>query len=114
MPPARPEFLALLSAHATACHSMPYPVSFPAALCAWHVLPNACVRTPTIPQVTHAVDKIVGSACRRGYRWEQNTGLRVIRDWVNRADGQPMAGTPALQFNADTQAPRAAPVSRSP
>src|SRR5205807_10550718 len=29
------------------------------ALCAWHVLPNACVRTPTIPQVTHAVDKIV-------------------------------------------------------
>jgi hypothetical protein len=47
-------------------------VSLPAVLCAWHMLPNSCVCVPTIPQVTQAVDKIVGStACRRALACEE-------------------------------------------
>src|SRR5436853_6753547 len=80
MPPARPECLALLSAHAAVSRSLPYPVSFPAALCAWHMLPNSCGRTPTIPQVTHAVDKIVVAPAGRFWLAQKKPGLRLL--WI--------------------------------
>src|SRR5262249_33630916 len=94
MPLAGPGALALLSAHATACHSMPYSVSLPAALCAWHMLPHSCVRTPTIPQVTHAVDKIVGSAFRRVWLAKKKPGLRTTMNRIHRRAERLERGTP--------------------